>query len=152
KALSADLPLSIDRDPAYWEFILYKRRQFWSSAPAGTGTPISLIALRGEAVVASGFGVVSGGQLRLQEAGALPGEEAALGAILDRIWSTALRAGAKSWAGWLPPGAERQDPRLDGEKRAIERSIPMAAPLGSTRALERLATDPASHFFTLDHI
>ena len=44
--LTPSLPLSIDRDASYWEFILFKRRRFWEMAPRGTGRPVSLIALR----------------------------------------------------------------------------------------------------------
>jgi hypothetical protein len=121
-------------------------------APADWGRPVTLLATRAGRVVAAGFAVASREGLHLQEAGALPGEEESLRAILDRIWAVAVAEGASSWRGRVAPGASRTDPRLQGVSRPVPAGIPMGAPLGPTTSLERLAGDPALHLLELDLI
>ena len=152
KELAGGRPLSIDREASYWEFLLYKRRQFWDMAPPGTGIPLSFLALRGGRALASGFAVAGRDGLRVQELGALPGEEEALRAILDRIWDAGAEAGAERWHGRIPAEASRLDGRLAGERKPLETSIPMAAALGETPPLDSLAADPAFFLFPLDAI
>lgn len=152
RRLTAGLPLSIDRSPSYWEFVLYRRRRFWEMAPARTGIPVSLLALRGSEVVAAAFAVASSESLHIQEIGALPGAEAALVAILDRIWSRGIEAGARRWFGRLAPGSASLDPRLSAEERPVGTGQPMAAPLGLPGELAGLAADPAFHLYGLDYI
>jgi GNAT superfamily N-acetyltransferase len=143
------LPFVIDRDAAYWEFLLYRRRRWWELAPPSPARALSLVAQRGREIVATGFAIVSPEEVRLQESACIPGAEEALGAILDRIWSTGIEAGAASWSGRIPPG-ELPDPRLAGSLHPVEDSLPMVAPLGATRSLERLAGDPRHFLHDLD--
>ena len=142
-------PLVIDRDEAYWEFLLYRRRRWWELAPPSSSRALSLLARRGAEVVATGFAIVSPEEVRLQECACLMGAEDALGAILDRIWNAGHEAGATSWSGRIPPG-EVPDSRLSGSLHPAEESLPMAAPLGSTLSLERLAGDPLHFLRDLD--
>jgi hypothetical protein len=143
------LPLVVDRDAPYWEFLLYRRRRWWELAPPSPARALSLLARRGNEVVATGFAIVSPEEVRLQECACLPGAEDALGAILDRIWLAGIEAGATTWSGRIPPG-ELPDPRLAGSFHSAEDSLPMAAPLGSTRPLEGLAADPRLFLRDLD--
>jgi hypothetical protein len=87
-------PFAIDRDPPYWEYLLYRRRLWWELAPPSAACALSLLAYRGDEVIATGFAIVSPEELRLQECACLPGAEEALGAILDRIWKAGIEAGA----------------------------------------------------------
>jgi len=142
-------PLVIDRDAAYWEFLLYRRRRWWELAPPSPARALSLVARRGSEIVATGFAIVSPEEVRLQECACLPGSEKALGAILDRIWTEGLEAGAATWSGRMPPGPP-PDPRLSGSLHPAEESLPMAAPLGSTASLEGLVGDPGHFLRDLD--
>src|SRR6185436_15256701 len=142
-------PFVIDRDPPYWEYVLYRRRLWWELAAPTSARALSLLAHRGDEVVATGFAIVSPEEVRLQECACLPGAEDALGAILDRIWSAGLEAGAARWSGRLPPG-KPPDPRLEGVFQPAEDSVPMVAPLGGTASLDRLVHDPQQFLRDLD--
>lgn len=152
KALTASAPFAIDRDPLYWEFILYRRRRFWELAPESAGKPISRIATRGRTIVASAFATVSSSGVRLQELGALAGEDGALSALLDEIHGEGLRAGAGTWSGRVSPEVSRLDPRLEGLTRPADSAIPMAAPLGPITTLGDLTLEGGAHLWGLDHI
>ncbi len=149
---AAASPLVIDRDARYWEFLLHRRFLFWELAPAGTGTPVSLAAWRGERILATGFAVATPEALRVQEAACLPGEEEALGAIVDRVLEEGRRAGAAAWHGRLPASLARIEPRLAGRREPASTAIPMVAPLGKTPDLAALAADPACELAALDHV
>lgn len=143
------LPFSIERDAAYWEFLLYRRRRWWELAPPSPARALSLLAKRDKEVIATGFAIVSPEEVRLQEGACRPGAEEALGAILDRIWKAGLDAGATRWSGRLPPG-EPLDPRLAGTLHPVDDSLPMVAPLGATPPLEPLAQEPRHFLRDLD--
>src|SRR5262245_30743702 len=142
-------PLAIERDPVYWEFLLYRRRLWWERAPPSSAHALSLVARRGDEVIATGFAIVSPEEVRLQECACLPGAESALGSILDRIWNAGRKAGAVSWSSRLPPGAP-PDTRLTGTIRPADDSLPMVAPLGSTPPLAALAGHPRQFLRDLD--
>lgn len=152
KRSTVNAPFVIDRDSLYWEFILYRRRRFWELLPERTGEAISLIACRERTIVACGFASASPRGLRLQELSALEGEEEALRALLDEIRRKGFRAGARSWSGRLPSSLAGADPRLVGRRVLVESAIPMAAPLGNVRSLEKLASDAGLHLWELDHV
>lgn len=143
-------PLVVERDPLFWEFLLYKRKRYTDFAQPGAASLISFLAERSGSVLAAGFAAIEGSKLEIQELEALPGEEAALVAILDRIFATAREVGATTWEGPIASAHVRIDPRLEGETRPSEAAIPMVAPLGPTRSVEALTRDPELRFMALD--
>jgi GNAT superfamily N-acetyltransferase len=149
---TASDPFAIDRDSAYWEFILYRRRRYWELAPQAEGRPISLLAVRGGRIIAAGFAVAAPSGLRLEELTCLPGAEGSLRAILDRIWRAGVEAGAPEWSGSLSPEVLALDPRLSGRSETAKLAIPMLAPLGARSTLDGLETDPGLRFLPLDRI